>query len=173
MTVLALGLATQVANSADSRGEYEVKAAFMLNFARLSEWPEKSAPSGDEPFVICVAGSRVAHDAIAAGAHEAMVHDRTVQVRRSRNLDDTAGCQIQFVSHDIGIPDRAQLQSLLGAGILSVGERDGFAEGGGVINFFPKQKKIRFAINREAAKEAGIRISSRLLRLAKLVSSGD
>ena len=154
VTALLLGLGAPVAFGAETRDEYAVKAAFLLNFVRLSEWPDVSAPSGQEPFLICVVGSRSAYDAIAAGSRDVKVHTRSVRVRLAQGVGDSDGCQVQFVSHDVGVPDRPRLQALHRRGVLSVGESEGFADGGGVINFFALQKKVRFEINREAAGQS-------------------
>jgi hypothetical protein len=174
LTVLAwvLGVAEH-GNAADQHPEYNLKAAFLINFARMIEWPENAWPAGGSPVNICVAGSGDAFDAIESEIRDSKVDNHPVRVRSYTAVDDASGCQILFVGDDIGVPDRARLQVQHRSGTLTVGESTGFASRGGVIGFFRDGTRIRFEINRTAAREVGVRISSRLLRLAKLTETED
>ena len=96
-----------------------------------------------------------------------------MRVRRHADIDGASGCQILFVSDGIGVPDWVRLQAQHRSGTLTVGESRGFASRGGVIGFFRDKTRIRFEINRNAAREVGVKISSRLLRLAKLTETED
>lgn len=160
----ALGLALWMAAAhagAGPRGEYEVKVAFLVHFARLVEWPD-SAPE-DEPFVIGVLG---VPEAVREGPRESHVSGRPVLVRRIAGADQVGGCRIVFVA----AAERERTREMLAAAaqdVLTVGEAEGFLEDGGMIRFFEDDRKIRFEIEPSAAEAAGLRISSRLLRLAR------
>lgn len=172
--LLALAFAMLVAFPAlAARDEYEVKAAFLLNFARLVSWPDAARPGAKEPIVVSVLGEEQVAQGIAAGIGDTMVGSHPVEVRGVSLAEELAGTHILFVGR--GEPEN--LGELLEVArvnaALAVGESDGFALRGGVINFFTRDKKLRFEINPEAARRAGLQISSRLLRLAVLVEEGE
>jgi len=161
----AFTIAGRIAASAD---EYGVKAAFLLNFAKLVEWPADAAPAAGMPIVFGVVGDESVTRAFTSGLEGARVDGHAVEVRSVAEAADVAGCHIVFVASDRSAD--AVVAAAPGHAALSVGEADGFATHGGVINFFSEGKKLRFEINTKAADRAGLKISSRLLRLAKLVS---
>ena len=146
--------------------EYRVKAAFLYNFVRYVEWP---APRST-PIKICVAGQNpfgtVLEDLI-----------RNERIRGAPLVAETipeplSGCNVVFAPKTSNIP--AYLRAAARMPVLTVGETPGFTDKGGIINFYLEGDKVRFEINRTAADRAGLRISSRLLQLARLVdSSGD
>jgi preprotein translocase subunit Sec61beta len=169
LAVVTIGAAVAAA----SRDEYDVKAAFLLNFARLVEWPPRVRPAAGEPLVFGIQGSLEVTGAIANSLEGAEVEGHPVSVKRITDPSDVAGCHLLFVAADDAESDPALLAEARGNAALSVGERSDFVGAGGVINFFTEDKKLRFEINPRAAKSAGLRISSRLLRLARLVEGGS
>lgn len=168
-TVLALlSLVLIVAQPAmGSRDEYEVKAAFLLNFARLVEWPRNSAPAPGTPLVIAIVGENSGSKTVSKRLETTRVDGLTVEVRAIEEPSDLTGCHIVFFARGADRGD--MLDAAEGRSILTVGESDDFARNGGIINFFSEGKKLRFQINPQEAKAAGLKISSRLLRLARLV----
>jgi preprotein translocase subunit Sec61beta len=98
----------------------------------------------------------------------AQVGAHSVEVRSVAGVPEVEGCHIVFVASDRN--EGAILEAARDQAALSVGESEGFATRGGVVNFFSEGKKLRFEINPQAAAQAEIEISSRLLRLAKLVA---
>lgn len=165
---VALGVVAALAASADY-DEYKVKAAFLLNFARLVEWPGDSGPAPGEPLVVGVHGDAEAARNVARALEGASVNDHPVTVRRLGSPSEIPGSHILFVA----VEDAGEAAAWLGArgnrAVLTVGEARGFAGRGGVINFFVEGNKLRFEINKKAAERNGLKISSRLLRLARLV----
>lgn len=171
VTAVALGVVAAMAASADY-DEYKVKAAFLLNFARLVEWPEDSGPAPGEPLVVGVHGQGDATGDVTRALEEASVDDHPVSVRRLGSPSEMSQCHIVFVAEE----DPASAAEWLRAssrGVLTVGEATGFAGRGGVINFFVDANKLRFEINKNAAERNGLKVSSRLLRLARLVPDGS
>jgi len=150
--------------------EYEVKAAFLYNFARFVEWPPDTFHDAEAPFVIAVVGhdpfGSVLDDTVAGKT----VLGRRIEVRRASRADEVGDAQIVFVSAS----ERAAVPSILKAldrpGRLTVGEVDGFAEHGGTINFTMQGRKVRFEINPTQAEQARLKMSSQLLKLATLVA---
>jgi YfiR/HmsC-like len=170
LLLLATGLAAGALAQA-SANEYEVKAAFLLNFARLVEWPPSARPGPGEPMVFGVLGAADVASSVSHVLQGASVGDHPVVVKALSDASQVAGCHIVFIAGDEpGDADQAVLAAARGHAALSVGEHDGFAVRGGVINFYSEDKKLRFEINPQAADAAGLRISSRLLRLARLVN---
>ncbi len=157
--------------AAGSDKEYRVKAAFVLNFASLIEWPSETFRGSEDPIVIChVGGSRTKSllDTVYSGR---MVARRPIEIRHLSSSEMVSGCHVVFITAERGEELREFLAAAFGKSILTIGETDGFAGSGGVIGFYSDGPKIRFEINLGAAESAKLRIGSRLLRLARLVSS--
>jgi len=151
-----------------TRDEYQVKAAFLLNFAKLVKWSARNQPAPGEPIVLGVVGEASVVESVSSKLAGARVGDHSVEVRSVSGASEVEGCHIVYVA--AGSDDRAILEAAREQAALSVGESEGFANRGGVVNFFNEGKKLRFEINPQAAAQAEIEISSRLLRLAKLVA---
>lgn len=153
--------------------EYQVKAAFLYNFAKFIEWPPEAFPTEKSPISFCIFG----HDPFGNALDEVLrgksVNNREFLVRRAREYAEPKTCQLVFVS---GHEDRHLseiLNSVRGASALVVGESEKFAERGGTLQFFLENNKLRFAVNVDAAKRARLQISSKLLALARIVHDAD
>jgi hypothetical protein len=150
--------------------EYEVKAAFLYNFTRFVEWPPEALRDPGAPFVIAIVG----HDPFGAVIDETVAGKtaggRPIEVRRVPRVEEARDAQIVFVSSS----ERSNLSGILKEldrpGILTVGDTDGFAMRGGAINFTLQARKVRFEINPIVAEQAGLKVSSQLLKLATLVA---
>lgn len=153
-----------------AQGDYETKAAFLLNFARLVRWPPRAQPGPSQPLVIAVTGDDEVVKALARDIGDARVGDRAVAVRGIASAEELSGAQMLFVSGQAPAAADAWIDAARAHPVLLVGESEGFARRGGEINFFREGGRLRFEINLEAARRAGLQISSRLLRLAVLVT---
>lgn len=142
--------------------EYEVKAAFLLNFAKFVEW--SSEPQSDQPFSLCLYGSNPFGDVLTA-LQEKKVHGRSLKVSVQKKDSSFAGCWIVFVPVE-SIDSVPSIQSRIAAagGVLIT---DGPSSG--VIGFVVDDGKIRFDINLREAKAARVAVSSQLLKLAREV----
>jgi len=174
MALLAAHLVAATASapaSALGASEYEIKAAFLFNFAQFVEWPANAFQDADSPVAFCVLG----HDPFGAVLERTLdgetIRNRRVLIRRFRRVAELESCQLVFVSAS----ERARLADLLPAlssrPVLTVGEVEGFGSAGGIINFYLEDQRVRFEINQVAARRAGIEISSELLHLGKLVET--
>lgn len=159
---LPRALGAQVAAS-----EYDVKAAFLMNFTKFVEWPP-AAFSSDTSMLLCVLGEDPFGKSLELVSDE-QIAGRKVQLLRIREMPEPEGCQIVFVSRSEKRRLPEVLAHLRGAPVLTVADTGGFLEQGGIINFTLEGSKVRFEINQEAAERAGIKISSKLLRLATRV----
>ena len=153
--------------------EYQVKAAYLLNFTRYVEWPAGVFGSPDAPVRICVLGRDPFGPVLDATVQGRTTHGRQIAVRRIRNTGEASGCQLVFISSDTWRTHPGLLESLRSAGLLTVGESGEFAQEGGVIGFVIQEETVRFVVNTEARDRAGLRISSRMLSLAAAVYGRD
>jgi hypothetical protein len=169
LAVLAMPLPSGAA--APTPGEYEVKAAFLYNFARFVEWPTQAVAG--RPFVIAVYGDDPFGPLLDQTLSGQRVQDQPLELRRIRRVDDAAGVHILFVSASEvdHLPDL--FKALEGASVLTVGETDGFAARGGMIGFVVQGKRVRFDVNRAHAARAGLRLSSQLLQVARAVDGKE
>jgi hypothetical protein len=170
LLALALIPFTGAARAAqDSPSEYQLKAAFVYNFAKFVDWPSKVYSGPQSPFSICILGTDPFGSIIDDTLRGKTVADHPVIIRRDKDAAAARHCQIVFVSASERrhLPD--VLASLKGASVLVVGDVDGFAAAGGAIELTLQENRVRFAINPGAADGAGLKISSQLLALATIV----
>ena len=156
--------ATPVA--AQATDEYHVKALFLYNFARFVDWP---ADMQADTICIGVLGEDPFGDELDQAVKGKAVNGRSFVIRRFRRPEDARTCQIVFVSASEKKRVAAILSGLGRCGVLTVGEMEGFAAKGGIINFEIVDSKVRFEVNINAAELAGLKLSSKLLSLAKIV----
>jgi hypothetical protein len=161
LVIVPLGTAT----GSEHVGEYELKGAFLYNFAKFIAWPPGVFEAREE-FVICVLGSSEVASDLGEVMRGKRVSGRAIVVRRSSHPRDGADCHILFVTDASGFSVRQVPSAISRAGVLVVGEARGFAQGGGIIRFRHEGKRLRFEINKAAGEAAGLAISSHLLKLA-------
>ena len=164
--VLLVGALSQASGS-DPAEEYHVKGGFLLNFVKFVEWPAEAFKSPADPIAICVLGANPFGPGLAQVAQGTVVDNRTVAVRQVADAQQARGCQIVFVSVSERKRMRAVIEATKGASALTVGESDGFIAAGGVIEFRVEESKVKMEISAEAAKRAGLHISSKLLSLSQ------
>ncbi len=154
--------------------EHEVKAAFLYHFSQLVEWPA-GATSAGEPFVIGIVGPDPFGSALDQALAGKSVRAQPIRLRRFRTVDgvDAARLHVLFVGgSDAQLHERA-LDAVGRQPVLTVGEADGFAERGGMIGFrITRDGRVGFDINTRRAEAAGLRMSSQLLKLARIVGGG-
>lgn len=148
--------------------EYRLKAAFLFNFAKFIDWPANAFADAKSPFIIGVLGENPFGNELEETVRGKTVNDRPLQVRTCPSTAEATNCHILFITHSEKEPRRLPevFAGLRGLSVLTVGETKGFVEAGGMVNFFSENNKIRFQINDETAKAAGLKISSKLLSLA-------
>jgi hypothetical protein len=146
--------------------EYQIKAAFLYNFAKFVQWPTQAFASPTSPIVIGVLGENVFGDDLEKTIRGKVINDRPLQFKQFHSVTEVTNCQILFISTSEKNSLPKILDGLQGASVLTVSETDRFTEAGGMINFVIEDDKIHFQINNEAAKKARLTISSKLLSLA-------
>jgi hypothetical protein len=158
---------TKKASADSAPSEYQVKAAFLYNFGRFVNWPTGTFAEANSPFIIGVVG----RDPFGASLDKAVsgktMTGHPIVIRRFRRVSDIEQCHVLFISDS----ERERLAKVLdraeGRAILTVSEIDGFTARGGMINFVIESKKVRFDINAVAAQRVRLRISAKLLQLAR------
>lgn len=158
---------------AQSSPEYQLKAVFLFNFAQFVEWPASAFATPDAPLVICVLGEDPFGPYLDETVRGEKVNDRRLEVRRPHGLEEVEGCHILFVSRREEGRLTGILDSLRGQSILTVSDAERFATRGGMIRFVTDRNRIRLRINLEAAKAANLTLSSKLLRPAQIVPTGQ
>lgn len=149
--------------------EYQIKAAFLLNFAQFVEWPESAFSGTDAPLCIGVLGDDPFGPALEEVLRGESIRNHKLTLRRSNRIEDLANCQMVFVSPSENKRVQEILAKLDSHPVVTVSEIAGFAKQGGMINFYSEQNKVRFEINPVSAVKSGLKISSQLLRLGKIV----
>jgi hypothetical protein len=146
--------------------EYQLKAAFLFNFAKFVEWPPRAFTDATSPIVIGILGETRLNADLQRTIRDKTVNNRALAIKEFRSPADATNCHILFIStaEKKRLPEI--LEGLRGVSVLTVGEMDRFTESGGMINFVQESSKIRFQINDGAARSVGLKISSKLLSLA-------
>lgn len=171
--VLAAEAAPLVETAEAARApDYEIKAAFVVKFAKFVEWPAESSAVTEKTLNVCLIGEDTTGDALKRIAERTKVDGRPVLVRTLSRAEEARSCAIVY----IGSSETERLRPLLSIlgkmPILTVGDAEGFAGSGGTIGFYLAEYKVHLEINPEAAAASGLKLSSQLLRLARLVRPG-
>jgi YfiR/HmsC-like len=164
LLVLMLLVCASVVRAEGRIPEYDIKAAFLLNFARFVEWPNTGNFLG-----ICVLGKDPFGKALDDVVDKQSAAGRPIVVRRVVLLEEARQCQILFISSSESYRLPEILTAFDKSQVLTVSEIDGFAAKGGIIGFFNGEKRVGFELNRDAASRARLNISSQLLRVARLI----
>jgi hypothetical protein len=148
--------------------EYQVKAAFIYNFALFTEWPDSAFSDKNSPFVVAVIGPDPFGSFLSQTLTNKTIQGRPVILRHLDSADQISGVHLLFVpaEEDDHLDDI--FKQVADQPILTVGESDKFLDAGGTIRFLLEDGRIRFEISPDSAARAGLRISSKLLSLAKI-----
>ncbi len=143
--------------------EYELKAAFIYQIAKFVEWP-----SSGTSLRLCVLGGNPFGPALET-IRDKPVNERRMEVSLLDTNADTRECNLLFIA----APAEKHIERITaisrGNGVLTIGDTEGFAQRGAIVNFFLENGKIRFEINLESSRRAGLKISSQLLKLARII----
>jgi hypothetical protein len=167
--IVMLGMAP-VVGWAQSAGAPELKANFLLNFARFAEWPNIES---EAPLVLCVFGDDVVLGALSMASRGQRVESHRVEVSRSSDGSSWKRCHLLFVGGSELYRAEAILQAVKASPVLTVSDTTRFAQTTGMIELFIEDGRMRFAINVDSVKRSGVHLSSRLLGLAKIVHAED
>lgn len=151
--------------------EYQLKAAFLYNFAKFVEWPAPPEQQEQDVFVIGIFGDDPFGNDIDTLLMNKTVKEKKIEIKRFNSIKNITPCHILFINpSEIDRLDEI-MEHLKGRGVLTVSEASVFTTNGGMINFVMEDNKVRFEINKQATDKAGLTLSSQLLKLAKSVTS--
>jgi hypothetical protein len=157
------------ASSVTPDSERDVKAAFLYNFAKFVEWPPGAFADAASPMVLCVLDDEALGASLRTTVKGETLNNHRLMVRLLRDPQATQGCHVLFVG-----PEKGRLPEILaplrGSGVLTVGGAADFLDRGGMIRLFLEQNRVRFDINLDAAEHSHLKLSSKLLRLARAVN---
>jgi hypothetical protein len=151
--------------------EAQIKAIFVYNFLKFVEWPAAAFRESADTFVVAIIGKGSTAEATERFLAQKRIGDRAVAVRRLKWDQPLAGVHAAFVTEGDATKRNFVLESAATAGVLSIGEGEKFASEGGMIGLLIENRKVRFDIDTGAAQSAGLRVSSKLLALTRVVHS--
>jgi YfiR/HmsC-like len=170
-SAIALQLAIGVAVFCQARpSEFDVKAAYLLNFGKFMRNGNATFSSSHESFDVCVIGEDRIEAALNGLVGGQSIDNRPIRILQVQDGAEARNCKIAFVSDSEGARVVKDLEELQGADVLTVGSSSTFLARGGMIQFLLLSNHVRFAVNLEAVKKTHITLSSELLRVAYSVS---
>jgi len=146
-----------------------VKAAFLYNFAKFTDWPAFPA---NAPLAICIVGDDGIAEALLETVRHQKIDGHPIEVRRPESIQMWWSCHELFIAEGETRRFASGLTAVKTMPVLTVSDEKGFAQTGGIIELYVEGGRTRFAINLDAAGRPGLRLSSRLLGLAKVVRDG-
>src|SRR6267378_1960768 len=148
--------------------DYERKAVFLFNFAKFVDWPEAPSPNTNA-IVIGIFGDDAVGEVLPALVKGHMVKGRPIEIRKYRARDELWTCHILFISRSEAKQSTKVLQNIARRPVLTVGDQENFLSQGGMIDFVMEDQTVRFDINLRNADKAGLKLSSKLLSVARSV----
>jgi hypothetical protein len=172
LVALFLVLAMTAAAQSPRAPEYQVKAAFLYNFAKFVEWPSAAFAGSSTPFRICVLGRDPFGDTLTSIVQGRSISGHSIVRAQVQSPAEARSCHVLFISRSDPETLKPALDHLRGLPILTVGESADFLPLGGMINFVLDQDRVRFEINLAAAEQHRLKLSSKLLAVARVVNVG-
>ncbi len=171
LATLSAFILTSILHAQSSPTEYQVKAAYLYNFAKFVEWPPQ-VMSSDSSFNICVLGRDPFDSTFQTTIAGESIKGKNVLVKRIPRAQDGTGCQILFISSS----EEARLKDILDVldkmSVLTVSDMPQFTRRGGMIQFVTEANRVRFEVNLTSAERTGLTLSSQLLKVAIGVRRG-
>jgi hypothetical protein len=143
-----------------------LKAAFIYNFAKFTEWPSGLMPAG-QPLVMCVLGDAAVGEALERAVKGRELAGRSMTVWHVTPADPQRVCHVLYVSHVTAGQATQAVAGVRDLPVLTIGDAEGFSELGGIAQFFLEHGQLRFSVDLACAKRARLQISSRLLILRR------
>jgi len=169
IAILSLMNCTRYA--AQSATEYQVKAAYLFNFLKFVEWPQDSPPDPQAKWVIGIVGDSPVGTELSKLAEGRNVLGRDLQIKKLQAADNLRSCNILFISETERKHVPAILTALRGSSVMTVADMDKFIESGGMVELGMDDARVRVTIDVGATDRAHLKISSKLLALARAVTA--
>ncbi len=174
LMMMVLGQASLAwSQGSEESSEYLIKAGYIYNFAKLVEWPSTAFAQPDSPIVIGLIGTDPFGPILDKVLEGKKVNGHAFVIKRLKPTADLKECHILFIGSSVGSRVGETIRLTKGTPVLTISELPGFADHGGIIHLTLEQNKVRFEVNVDAAKQADLNISSRLLVLAKVIQQSS
>ena len=190
LVLLAVPIATMADTDSEHTREYQIKAAFLYNFTKFVDWPEEKTADSNEPVIIGIIGKNQFGNSLellktqkAKGRafvikqfknfEELKKFGRKNKAKQLQQIASLRKCDLLFICFSEKKNFTEIITLVKSHNVLTVGETDGFLECDGIVNLLTKEEKVHFEINLTAARQTKLKISSKLLRLAKRVISEE
>jgi hypothetical protein len=147
-----------------------LKAAFIFNFAQFTDWPDRAPSAKEETLSLCIAGNDVLAQALS-GLKGKIIKDRVLVIEKIDQYSSSRHCNLLYIASSEAPTQSAWLKSIAEHPVLSVSELPGFAGNGGIFELYRDRSRVRFIVNLAVARQAGLKISPNLLKLATIVGS--
>ena len=148
--------------------EDEVKGAMLVQFIRFVKWPD-SVPSGPNGTIVIGIMDENGLMAVLNVIEGRIIRDRKIHLKRPKSVQEALECHVLYMSSSQYRESTEILRAVSDQPILTIGEDPNFIQAGGVVRFYREKQRIRFEINPEAASRANLKISAKLLEIARLV----
>ncbi|HEY3768218.1 MAG TPA: YfiR family protein [Candidatus Angelobacter sp.] len=173
IALLLLGGALARPAVAQSATEDQVKAAYLFNFAKFIEWPPEAFETADSALNFCTLGRSPVVDELDSSMLGKSINRHAIAVRHLRGPEDIKGCHLVFLAASAVKQQQKLVLAAKGSPMLLVAETPGFAQAGGTINFYSEAGRLLFEVNISAAENAHLKVSSKLLSLARIVTASE
>lgn len=162
-------LSTMPSSAQTQADEYRIKAGFIFHFAQFVEWPAGTFTNSAGSITFCTLGEDPFHGDMESLLRGKLVAGKSVRVLHLKQVQDSKQCNVLFLDKNDDQLVPSALATVENLPILTVGESDDFLERGGMIRFCMEDRRIRFEVNQQAAEATHLKVSARLLLLAKKV----
>jgi hypothetical protein len=169
LAILLFALTPWLGFAQTPSAEYKVQAVYLDKFIQFVDWPADAFAAVDSPLVIGVLGNDPFGQTLDEVIEGETVNNHPVVVRRFHTLQEMDHVHVLYVGKSETPHLGSILEGLKGKSILSVSDIEDFSYRGGIVRFLIANNKVRFRINVDAAREANLQISSKLLQLAEIV----
>jgi hypothetical protein len=151
--------------------EYQLKAAFLFNFLQFVEWPDNAFADDGHTIIIGILGPDPFGAELDAVMQGERINGRELRVERYMRIEDAQRCNLLFISQTSAEKLHDSVARLKGHAVLTVGDAEAFTAAGGMIGFVTEENRIRLYVNLQAATDAQLKLSSKLLRRSTIVAS--
>ena len=172
LTMVLLFAACSVLNGqaqSSKLSDYDIKAAYLFNFGRFVEWPSGGDSPNGGPFTFCILG----HDPFGLNLDHMLagrtINNKAITVKRIATAEESSGCQVLFLDAEEQGKLNKIIEALDDEAVLTVSDIPEFSKHGGMIQFVEKENRVRFEVNLDATRRAGLTLSADLLKVATAV----
>jgi hypothetical protein len=147
----------------------QMKAVFVVNFLRFVDWPPANVAPAPAPLVVAVLGDRAFIENLRDYAAGQSISGHAIEVKAIERPEDARGAHVLFIgaSESANVPAIVKMAET--CALLTIGDTDGFARAGVILNLYTVDQRVRIEANPAAANRTGLRLSAHLLRIARIV----